>query len=99
MIIKHVNGGETDSHVLGDADAELLEASQNLFEIYKKYNRQLFLYGEINSKVSNATQFFHVCDPNSPPEEINLRMNRFISAVDNGINLITRGKLRIGKME
>ena len=75
MKVEYVNGKSVDTDKLPDVDALLLEGSKELHALFVKYNRQLFLVGEMKSMedktASNGCVFFHVGNMNieENPEE------------------------------
>ncbi len=63
MEIKHVNGEVVDTDKLSDVDAILMEESKKLHLLFQKYNRQLFLVGEMKGKEEakfRGSVFFHI---------------------------------------
>ena len=47
MKIVHTDGSETDTDKLTDVDSLLMEESKKLFDLYKKYQRQVCIIGEV----------------------------------------------------
>ena len=86
MKIKYVNGESVETDKLPDVDALLMEESQKLHALFKKYNRQLFLVGEMNSKrdskLIHGCSFFHLM-PEDPtdPEKVNNEEYRRASGI------------------
>lgn len=101
MKITHVDGVTVDTDTLSDIDALLMEESKKLHELYAKYNRQLFLVGEMkNHPDSTAKQggvFFHVADESSPEPVIVDAWNSFYWRLNCFIEKMSNGHLFIGR--
>jgi hypothetical protein len=105
MEIKHVNGKSVETDKLPDVDAILMEESQKLHAIFKKYNRQLFLVGEMksreDSKTINGCVFFHVMpeDPEGKPvdpQAYQKASGYYWGRVDGYVRSMTNHRLGIG---
>ena len=108
MEIKHVSGTTVETDKLPDVDAILMEESQKLHTIFKKYNRQLFLVGEMKSaedrKAIQGCVFFHLMPENSKdptkvdPEEYRKYASVYWGRVDGYIRGMTSHQLGIGNI-
>lgn len=105
MEIKHVSGASVETDRLPDVDAILMEESQKLHALFKKYNRQLFLVGEMKSiedrKAIQGCVFFHIMpeaeDPTKiDPTEYRTRSGVYWGRVDGYIRGMTNHQLGIG---
>lgn len=105
MEIKHIDGTSTDTDKLPDVDAQLVEECQKLHALFQKYNRQLFLVGDINRNPETKQRgmvFFHIMplDPEDP-KKIDREAYREASGiywgrVDSNIRGMTNYQLGIG---
>jgi hypothetical protein len=105
MEIKHVNGGSVETDNLSDVDAQLMEECQKLHALFKKYNRQLFLVGDMKGKEEakfRGCVFFHIMaeDPEDPKkvdqEEYRKASGVYWGRVDGYIRGMTNHQLGIG---
>jgi hypothetical protein len=104
MEIKHVDGTSTNTDKLPDVDAELVEECQKLHALFKKYNRQLFLVGDVNkSEVTKqrGMVFFHIMPAIAEGEQLDREAYRQASSiywgrVDMNIRGMTNYSLGIG---
>lgn len=64
MKLEHVTGTSVETDKLPDVDAELMEACKKIHELFFKYNRQLFLIGEMVGKEGRPAvegcSWFHI---------------------------------------
>jgi|FAXJ01.1.fsa_nt_gi hypothetical protein len=104
MKIEHINGNTVDTDKLPDVDALLMEASKVLHEQFSRYNRQLFLVGEMKStedkSARNDCVFFHVGVPGSEkqPEEFNKAIGRYYGRIDRYVRMMSDQSLGIGRI-
>ena len=106
MEIKHCGGTTVETDKLPDVDAMLMEESKKLHETFKKYNRQLFLVGEMKAKEQQPSiqgcVFFHIMaeDPEDPkkvdPEIYRKSSSVYWGRVDGYIRGMTNHQLGIG---
>lgn len=105
MEIKHVTGTSVETDKLPDVDALLMEESKKLHTLFKQYNRQLFLVGEMRAKEEQPTiqgcVFFHVM-PENPgntpvdPEAFQKASGMYWGRVDGYIRAMSNHRLGIG---
>jgi hypothetical protein len=102
MEINHLNGESVDTDKLGDVDAILMEESYKLHTLFAKYNRQLFLIGEMNATKDTSSEegcaFFHV--DNKVSDDISVvakTFNKFVGRIDRFLRTFTRGQLFISQ--
>lgn len=106
MEIKHCGGTSVETDKLPDVDALLMEESKKLHGLFKQYNRQLFLVGEMKAKEQmpsiRGCVFFHIM-PESPedpkkvdPEMYGKASGVYWGRVDGYIRGMTNHKLGIG---
>jgi hypothetical protein len=104
MEIKHVNGNTVDTDKLPDVDALLMEASKELHSLFAKYNRQLFLVGEMKSTednpTSNGCMFFHLgaLGLEKDPESIQKAAGMYYGRIDGYIRSMSNHTLGIGRI-
>ena len=102
MEIKHADGKKVDTDKLPDVDALLMEESKKLHTLFKQYNRQLFLVGEMKGKEGQATiqgcVFFHIMPETTPvdPREFRKASGIYWVRVDGYIRSMTNYQLGIG---
>lgn len=105
MEIKHVDGTLIETDNLPDVDALLMEESQKLHALFQKYNRQLFLVGEMKGSpeaVNRNAVFFHIMplNPEDPkkvdPDVYRQSSGVFWGRVDGYIRGMTNHQLGIG---
>jgi len=98
MKIEHVDGRVVDTTNMTDIDALLLEESKKLQELYAKYNRQLFLAGEVKatpeSPARSGVVFFHVGNPDD--KELGKAWNTYFWRLNAFIMQMSNGNLFIG---
>ena len=102
MKIEHVTGTSIDTDTLPDVDAILMEKSKELHDLFAKYNRQLFLTGEMKATQNNTSRsgcvFYHMGSPElkNNPEELNIAIHTFFARLDGHIRGVSAGGLGIG---
>ena len=104
MKLEHVNGKSVETDKLPDVDALLMEESKKLHEQFAKYNRQLFLVGEMKSMEdktpSNGCVFFHVGEPgiDKNPEVMQKAVGLYYGRIDGYIRSMSNHSLGIGRI-
>jgi hypothetical protein len=104
MEITHANGKSVDTDKLPDVDALLMEGSKALHELFAKYNRQLFLIGEMKStedkSASNGCSFFHLCskETSEDPEAMQKAVGAYYGRIDGYIRGMSNHSLGIGRI-
>jgi hypothetical protein len=104
MKLEHVNGKTVETDKLPDVDALLMEASKGLHELFAKYNRQLFLVGEMKSTedkpASNGCVFFHLGEPgiDKNPEVMQKAVGLYYGRIDGYIRSMSNHSLGIGRI-
>ena len=106
MKIEHANGLSVETNELPDVDAILMEESQKIHALFKKYNRQMFLVGEMrgmNDKnfVNGGCVFFYIMPElhgktSVITDEYSKATNIYWSRIDGHIRLLTNHQLGIG---
>lgn len=105
MEIKHVTGEVINTDNLSDVDALLMEESKKLHELFQKYNRQLFLVGEMKGAPDaqhRNSVFFHIMPLNpEDPKKVDQAAyreasGRYWGRVDGYIRGMTNHQLGIG---
>ncbi len=104
MKIEHAGGSSVETNNLPDVDAILMEECQKLHALFSKYNRQLFLIGEMIAKegltANNGCSFFHITTPENAknPDVFNKDLNRYYGRIDGHIRGMSRQTLGIGRI-
>jgi len=104
MKVEHVTGATVDTDRLPDVDALLMEESKKLHEQFAKYNRQLFLVGEMKSTVdkpaSGGCSFFHVGAKGiqDDKEKFKEAIGRYYGRIDGYIRAMSNHSLGIGRI-
>ena len=104
MKLEYVNGKTVETDKLPDVDALLMEASKGLHELFAKYNRQLFLVGEMKSMedkpASVGCVFFHLCtkETSENPEAMSKVVNAYYGRIDGYIRGMSNHALGIGRI-
>lgn len=104
MEITHVTGKTVDTDKLPDVDALLMEASKELHSLFAKYNRQLFLVGEMKSTedktATNGCSFFHLGAPElqKDPEAMQKAAGMYYGRLDGYIRGMSNHTLGIGRI-
>jgi hypothetical protein len=104
MKLEHVSGASVETDKLPDVDALLMEASKGLHELFAKYNRQLFLVGEMKSTedkpASNGCVFFHVGEMGlqDDKKKFNEALGRYYGRIDGYIRAMSNHSLGIGRI-
>ena len=109
MKITHVEGDIVETNNLPDVDAILMEESQKLFSLFKKYDRQLFLIGEMQGSEKQHPDrgccFFHVMmfdsqdRPKIDEEKYKIKWNSYWSRINKYIQTMTGSLLSIKQAE
>ena len=99
MKITHVDGEEINTDKFADVDAMLMEKSKELYELFRTYDRQLLLVGEMkgseNTSSLNGCVFFHVAKIDSSPEELKNAYRKFWWRSNGYIHGMSGGNLYI----
>ena len=104
MKVEHVTGTSVETNNLPDVDAHLMEESKKLHETFAKYNRQLFLVGEMKSTTNNVANsgcvFFHVGQKGieDDAEAFKLAIGRYYGRIDGYIRSMSNQRLGIGQI-
>lgn len=104
MKVEHVTGATVDTDKLPDVDAMLMEASKELHGLFKKYNRQLFLVGEMksteNNPASTGCSFFHLCSKETSEDPVAMRkvVGNYYGRIDGYIRGMSNHSLGIGQI-
>lgn len=104
MKIEHVTGTSIETDTLPDVDAMLMEESKKLHALFAKYNRQLFIAGEMKPSetltAKDGCVFFHVGPPEikDNPDEFANAWNSYYSRLDRFIRGLSNGTLGIGRI-
>ena len=104
MKLEHVNGKTVDTDKLPDVDAILMEASKELHALFAKYNRQLFLVGEMKSMEDKSAacgcSFFHLGAPGieKDPEALQKAAGMYYGRIDGYIRGMSNHALGIGRI-
>ena len=96
MIIEHVNAKSVDTDKLPDVDAQLLEESKKLQELYAKYNRQLLMVTETrgsNETLSTECAFYHIGPLTMTKEESQNAHTKFIARIDDAIRGLSKNQI------
>jgi hypothetical protein len=101
MELTHLTGESVKTEDLSDVDSFLLEETQKLYANYAKFNRQLFLAGEVRAttdlKAPVGCFFFHTGTPKAGDTQKDLDANydRYFRRINNGVMNLSAGTLRL----
>ena len=104
MKFKHVDGRTVDTDKLPDVDALLMEESKKLYEQFLKYNRQLFLVGEMKGEEDttaiNGCAFFNPGTSclTKDPEAMQKTAGIYYGRIDRCIRGMSKNTLGIGRI-
>ncbi len=103
MQLNHVNGQSVETNDLNDLDAHLMEESSKLHKLFKKYNRQLMLIGEMQAVKDQSTErgctFFHISSDTCTPEKAYENFMRVIGRMDQSLQTMTKGQMFIAALQ
>ena len=104
MKIDHAGGTSVETNNLPDVDAILMEECQKLYALFVKYNRQVFLVGEMIAKegvpANVGCVFFHITTPEvaKDPDAFNATLNKYYGRLDGHIRGLSQQQLGIGRI-
>ena len=104
MKIEHTAGTSVDTDKLPDVDATLMEESQKLHALFAKYNRQMFLVGEMIARegmtATNGCVFFHVAPETASkdPDAFSKAINTYYGRIDGYVRSMSNNTLGIGRI-
>jgi hypothetical protein len=89
-----------DTNKLSDVDALLAESCENLYQLFNKYDRQLFVSAQINIGTDqNVSTFFNVRKSRLQTEEKRKQeMEKLFSLVNGSIYGVSSGRLIISNV-
>jgi folate-dependent tRNA-U54 methylase TrmFO/GidA len=104
MKIEHITGTSVETDKLPDVDALLMEESQKLHALFAKYNRQLFLLGEMigmnGASAANGCMFHHIAATTADDDATRTKaFNMYFGRMDNYIRQMTNNQLGIGNIQ
>ena len=99
MQIEHTSGDITNTDKLTDADALLMETSQNLHELFCRYNRQLLIVGEMRVCEGGTGGIFFSISPKGTakknPEKYRHSAAQFMDRLDTCVRIMSHNQLSI----